>query len=169
MALTVADARLRLGAAFQKVLMLQGGVVLAMALFAAFRLFPGALSRSLRDQVMRASAYGYEEAVWLDGVLPEDAVVLTSARSRALIPRPFVVDERPWLPLSPGGDDVPCRAPGNVTALVLSSARERDFGKTVSMRHEIAGPRVFSRATRNPWNATGEESVVVLAAAEACP
>jgi hypothetical protein len=71
----------------------QGVIVLAMAIFAAVLLFPGALNKELRQRVMTKAAEGYADSVWLDGVLPQNARIITNIRSRALLPRPFVLTE----------------------------------------------------------------------------
>lgn len=48
---------------------------------------PGALSSEWRSNIMRLHATGYELMEWVDKVLPNDAVLLNTNRSMALMPR----------------------------------------------------------------------------------
>ncbi|MBI3793740.1 MAG: DUF1420 family protein [Nitrospinae bacterium] len=52
-------------------------------------LFPGALSWDLRDKVLSRTAYGYNEAKYLGGHLPADAVVIQTSRVNAFLQRPY--------------------------------------------------------------------------------
>jgi Protein of unknown function (DUF1420) len=79
---------------FFKALTVQAVVVAGVGVYLASILLPGALTQAGRDRVMTKMALGYSEAKWLDATLPPDAVVLTSGRSYALLPRSFVVADR---------------------------------------------------------------------------
>lgn len=89
---TIAAGRFK--AIFFKLMLGQMVGMAAVAAFSATILFPGALSDPLRQQVMTKYAYQYADAKWLDTVLPKNAKVLTDLRSKALMPRPFVSNER---------------------------------------------------------------------------
>jgi hypothetical protein len=140
-----------------RLLLVQGLAVGAMALFAAFRLSPGALTPSLRDRVMTSSANQYAEAKWLDRVLAGDAVLIApSMRSRALLPRPFAVLEvYSSDALSPAlARARVCRlleTYGVNSAVAMNPAKDLVVAN-VEAAHAGAGPETFSGATRNPWN-----------------
>jgi len=84
----------RLKSLFFKALTAQAALVAGAAIYLGGVLFPGALTPTQRDRVMTLMAQGYTEAKWLDATLPPDAVLLGEFRSRALLPRPFVVGDR---------------------------------------------------------------------------
>ena len=65
----------------------QSLIVIAMCWFGAISLSPGAVSASLRDNVMSRSANGYSLMKWVDKTLPKNAIVLSSHGSISLIPR----------------------------------------------------------------------------------
>ena len=76
-------------------ILLQSVAVIAMVWFGVGTMFPGAISASLRDDVMSRTAHGYNLMKWVDASLPQDAVLLTVHRSMALVPRKAVSLE--WL------------------------------------------------------------------------
>jgi hypothetical protein len=51
---------------------------------------PAFVDTASRDRVMTLTAYGYQEAKWLDNVIPRDAHILTTSPN-ALLRRPFGV------------------------------------------------------------------------------
>jgi hypothetical protein len=135
---------------------LQGVASAAVALFGAATLFPGALTPGLRERVMSRATAGYDEARWLDRVLPEDTVFTGQGRFRALAPRPFVagdaimtddaqrVDERSLARLV---------VASGVNTLVLESSMEPAFARLAQRCGEpMSAPTRFTLATRNPWN-----------------
>jgi len=71
-------------------LIIQGVLTLALSLYAACTLFPGALTSNLRERCLTLAAEGYDACKWMDRVLPDDAVILAEIRSTALLPRPSV-------------------------------------------------------------------------------
>ena len=134
-------------------LALQTAGVAAMAIYAAGTLFPGALTPSLRQNVMLRSTYGYAESLWADQNLPADTVMMSAGRAYALMPRPFQIPE--------------CASCGGASLFQL--LRSEDFFEGASLtfvaesalRHRlpagcaarvIAEPQRFKIATRNPFN-----------------
>tara|TARA_B100000959_G_C14967963_1_gene618566 strand:+ start:504 stop:2405 length:1902 start_codon:yes stop_codon:yes gene_type:complete len=65
----------------------QSLIVASMCWYGVISLFPGAISPSLRDNVMSSAANGYTLMKWVDKTLPKSAIVLSSHRSISLIPR----------------------------------------------------------------------------------
>lgn len=64
-----------------------------MISYGVFQLFPGAISLEWRKSVMINSAQGYDVMMWLDDVLPENAVLISSHRSVALSPRKTIATD----------------------------------------------------------------------------
>ena len=137
------------------------GQMLVMALVAGFgaaTLFPGALTTSLRHNIMTRSAYHYAATRWLDEVLPKDAVVLAGIRAGALMPRPFLSIE--YLNLANLDN---ARERHNLIAM-LASLKVNTVAASVPMsavmkhllsscpNQRLAGPKEFPFAFRNPWN-----------------
>jgi hypothetical protein len=133
-------------------LTVQTAGVAAMAAFAAFLLFPGALTPGLREKTMKQSTFGYEEARWMDRVVPNDATVMVESRAFALLSHPFVIPECAECGPAPllgifQPEDTTLR---HVSVLVMSPVKgvaPRGCGLTT-----IDGPREFRYATRNPFN-----------------
>jgi len=65
----------------------QSLIVVSLVWFGVISLMPGAISSSLRDNVMGNSANGYTLMKWVDKTLPKDAIVISTHRSISLIPR----------------------------------------------------------------------------------
>jgi hypothetical protein len=155
-----------------KVLTVQAVLVAAGAVYLGATLFPGALTQRGRDRVMTLMAPGYAEAKWLDATLPADAVVLEEFRYRALLPRPFIVGEKPLFPLKDRfltfvGDrflltDVPnwkqqfaeFLKEKRVTVLVTQYPIESPSSLWLATRYgaPLAGPAMFRNAARSPFN-----------------
>ena len=75
---------------FRNLLLLQAGMMAAIAIYGAFILFPGALTEGKRKEVMQKTAAGYPLSRWIGAQLPIDAVILAQTRSNAFMPRKFV-------------------------------------------------------------------------------
>jgi hypothetical protein len=136
--------------------------VAAMAAVGATLLFPGALTAGLRERVMARSTFGYEEARWIDRIVPRDETIMVESRAYALLPRPFVIPE--------------CAAcgPGTTTDLFRpSDFTERHVGVVV-VGYPVAGtiasgcetrtlakPERFRYATRSPANSRTYEVVAM--------
>jgi hypothetical protein len=145
-----------------RLLMAQVAAMLLFAGFGAAKLFPGSLTAGLRDHVMRENADQYAAMRWLDDVLPRDAVVLSTLRSHALMPRPFVAkDIVTWTNWSSPHE-------AERTASILKAekfntvvaepfvAKELTDSMGVRCTAIPAASKQFLTATRNPWNrATG--------------
>ncbi len=154
-------------------LCVQGALMVALAGFAAIRIFPGALSPALRHAVMSRSANGYDEARWIDQVLPRGAVIVADMRSHALVPRPFVVLELradPHIPARVRRSRVCEELQGHhVTGFVLNrAAAETDLVEVMDGPHLLAGPTQFRSATRNPYNAGTTYYALAYAVAGVC-
>lgn len=141
---------------FSKIMLGQIICVAVMAGYAAFTLFPGALSPTLRHEVMLRHAYQYGESKWLDTVLSSNTVVLTDLRSKALMPRQFMSSERIYFLLRNKSIkelyEVPLELKnyGIDTWITLGKAPNPFFG---SLFPEPASTsKSFKVGTRNPWN-----------------
>jgi len=139
-------------------LTVQAGVMAAMAIFGAVRLFPGALSPALRDHVMTATANGYAETRWLASTLDEGAVVLSPTRSYALVPRPFSVFEVQLRPpvTREEWERTLCstlKASGTSVAAVLDPPPEGSVLEALPGAKPLGDSKGFRTATRNPFNA----------------
>lgn len=151
---------------------LQALVVACMAGYGAISLFPGSLSMQLRDKVMRSKAFNYEEARWVDGILPSDSIILTEMRAHALVPRPFINFEA----YSPeNAPDFPgekmrnlLESHGPTVAVFYTPYRDNLLIANVRNLRVIAGPMAFHKKTRNPWNAGFEYSVQVYDVSSGC-
>ena len=69
---------------FKTLLKVQIVLGIVLVYFSAFILFPGSLSKSLRDKVMIKNADGYSLAKWVNENLKKDDILLTSHRSFSL-------------------------------------------------------------------------------------
>ncbi|MBS1779022.1 MAG: DUF1420 family protein [Bacteroidetes bacterium] len=72
---------------------LQFFLLLPMLGYAAIELGRGSLSDKQRISVLTKHAAGYAESRWIDSLLPGNAVIATTIRSRALLPRPYFPKE----------------------------------------------------------------------------
>jgi hypothetical protein len=143
---------------FFKAMVGQMLIMALVAVFGAATLFPGALTTGLRHQVMARAAYEYNETQWLDQILPQDAVVLAEIRSGALLPRPFLsgsllaftdldnINERKKL--------ISMIDFYQVNTLVAGFPLPNDMIQHLGdyLGSQLAGPKEFEVAVRNPWN-----------------
>jgi hypothetical protein len=142
-------------------LIAQASLVAAAAVYMAALIAPGALNDRLRDRVMTTMAVGYQEARWIDATVPRDAVLLSSARSYALLPRPFVASDL----FKEGAIRTEAEARQFAAAHgVTAIAFELDLSPPLAafMDHcaHRLGERSFTPAARNPWNRDGDYTVV---------
>jgi uncharacterized protein DUF1420 len=157
---------------FLKALTVQAVLAAGIAVYLGVVLFPGALTHAGREHVMTLMAPGYAEAKWLDATLPPDAVVLEEFRYRALLPRPFIVGEKPSFALRDQflafvGDrflmtDVPNwkqQLTGflkrkRVTVLITEYPVKSppSLWLTTHYGTPLAGPAKFQNAARSPFN-----------------
>jgi hypothetical protein len=156
----IASASDRWKSLFTGTLALQGFVVALATLVGAVNLVPGALTADLRQQVMTKAANGYAEAGWLDRIAPEPSVIATLMRSRALIPRPFVVAD----PNVHAPEDLAFMRslhPGNVLVMPVTQLPEalRDISRC---RPTQLGSATFREAVRNPFNRGQEYHVAAI-------
>lgn len=144
-----------------RIMLVQLAGMALMASFGAARLFPGAISDPLRHQVMLKSSYQYAEAKWLNTILPENSVILTDLRSKALIPRPFISSEIVNYYLSGKVADnslqlVSFLKQKGVNTWVTTLQAPNAFIETL-FPVPVGDAKVFQQATRNPWNiSTGQ-------------
>lgn len=150
----------------------QTGLVAVMGGFGAARLFPGALSRELRQGVMRAAAFGYAESEWLDGMLPRGAGVLAlGIRSYALVPGPVVVYEPgPGVQSKASARDLCALVRANGTRFVVVQVPVTDdaVSHLLAKATPYGAPRVFRTATRNPSAAGPPYSLAVYELNDGC-
>ena len=136
----------------------QAVLVAGVAVYLGVLLFPGALTQTERERVMTLMAPGYAEAKWLDATLPADAVVLVEEefRSRALLPRLFVVGDR--FPLMDESNWKQHLAEfvkeKQVTVLVTPYPIKGAPYRWLATRYgtPLAGPVRFRNAARSPLN-----------------
>jgi len=135
-------------------LAIQSLAVAGIALFTAALLFPGALTPGLRQRVMSRFTFGYQEALWLDRVLPSDAILVSVFRIHALYPRPFTFFRCST-----------CDTVGS-KLIALSSEQKQPVERYVAIRDiyrpeppengcllkVFAGPEAFPAALRNPFH-----------------
>ncbi len=75
---------------FEYMLLAQATGMAIVALFGAYSLFPGALTTSLREEVLLKRADYYSVLKWVNKQLPEDSVILTTFRAGYFSPRRFM-------------------------------------------------------------------------------
>jgi len=127
-----------------------------MSIFAVMILFPGAVTSTLRNDVMTRYANTYTAMQWLDKTLPSSTVVLIlNIRSSALIPRPFVPsDFIHWADIDneKEREKILSVLKKNKVKVIVSVAGNpflkymRNF-----IQEEAVETRRFYRGTRNPW------------------
>jgi hypothetical protein len=144
----------------------QTALMLIFAVFGAARLFPGSLTAGLRDYVMRENAHQFAMMRWLDDVLPRDAVVLSTLRSNALMPRPFVAQDivnwTDWTsPLEAEKSALILKA-GKFDTVVTEPFIAKVLIDQIGVRCTASpvGSKQFPIGVRNPWNRTAEMNVV---------
>lgn len=143
----------------------QAAVTAAVAVYLGIVICPGALTQSGRDRVMTKMALGYAEAKWLDARLPANAVMVSTTRSYALLPRPFAFPD-PFLPWSPSTSE-PVSAASNWREKLTDLVKEKKVTVLVTeypikyaafswlatnYGTPFAGPTEFRFAARSPFN-----------------
>ncbi len=150
-----------------RLLMGQAVVMLVLTGFGAARLFPGSLTAGLRDQVMRENAHQYVMMRWLDDVLPTNAVVLSTLRSHALMPRSFVAkDIVNWTNWTSPHEADRARSILKIQkfdTVVAEPFVVKQLTDRIGIRCATSQARSkrFPAATRNPWNRTDETDLAV--------
>jgi len=143
-----------------KIALVQMALMAVVSVVGAALLFPGALTGPLRHRVMTSLAFGYNEACWVNQVVPADAVVLTWNRSAALAPRPFLSrDILNFSDLTNPGERskvVKLIESLGVNTMVVHPPGEEEFLEVQRLGFipgkRLAGPQGFILAARNPWN-----------------
>ena len=151
----------------RSILSIQALVVLAMAVYAAFLLFPSNFGESFRNETMHKVAHNYSVSRWLDDVLPENVILLSRIRSNAILPRPSrssnVMQYRKTADQLALIQDL--YSSGKDVVLVEYVTQFPGLSRLPDCAFEvIAGPRKFELATRNPLNRRGNSqfSLIVL-------
>jgi hypothetical protein len=153
-----------------RIVVVQAAVMVCVAGFGAISLFPGALTSGLRSQVMKQNAHEYEVMRWLDSVLPEDAVVASTLRSHALMPRPFVAkDIMTWTDWNTAGEVTATASlvkARQINTLIADPDAAEVLTRSLGMQRTRveAGPTRFRTATRNPWNRATDATIAVYGA-----
>lgn len=137
---------------------IQGLGVAGAALFGAATLAPGALTPALRHLVMERAATGYSESLWVDRIVPDGAILLSSSRSSALAPRPFVIEH----PGMSAGDLAQAMLRRGVDTLVVSPSSAALLTVRERCVTTQAGSSNFFEGVRNPFNRGAEYGVVVV-------
>jgi len=146
-AAAVAAHQGRFKALLHAALVLQCALVAMLAAYGAAVLIPAGFSRAARARVMSKVASGYDEARWLNAVLPPSSTLVTTLRSHALLERPFVV-----------GDDaraltqVLARGGAQFAVVPFPFEAEQKAALAKCLGPRFSGPREFRTATRNPFN-----------------
>ena len=152
-AATIAGS-LRFDWLFDRVLLAQSTVVALAACILAAQLAPGALSAAARDRVMARSANGYEEARWIDRIVPADAAVLPASQSYFLLSRPFLANDRLAEQLLPTAWHLHRYLAAHHISVAVRpyplDDRWRDL--ILACGQVLAGPTEFAWAARNPFN-----------------
>jgi len=142
---------------------LQIFIIVPLLLFGLYNMSPSLLSDKLRHEVMMRSANGYAESLWLDEILPADARIATTSRSRAFLPRPYL----PWeyLIFTSQSDEKQINtlqkklAEYKITYMVLPYHGAEELKKLYA-GDLIYGPKKFPLAVRNPFNKSEYELAV---------
>jgi hypothetical protein len=148
-------------------LMGQTALMLIFAGFGAVKLFPGSLTAGLRDHVMRENAHQYAAMRWLDDVLPRDAVVLSTLRSHALMPRPFVAQDivtwTDWTSPQEAEKTSSILKALKFDTVVTEPFVVKRLTDNIGVRCSAlpARSKKFLTATRNPWNRAAEMNLAV--------
>lgn len=118
----------------------------------------GIISDKHRDKVMKKYSSGYAETLWIDTLLPENAVVLTNIRSRSLLPRKYYPLEYIYSISDSIRQDDMIYNKYKVNYLVSI----KKFPKFITKRYagDIVARKTFVSATRNPFNKKEYEVVV---------
>jgi hypothetical protein len=145
----------------------QTAMMLVLTGFGAVKLFPGALTAGMRDRVMRENAHQYAIMRWLDDELPRDAVVLSTLRSHALMPRPFVAkDIVSWTDWTSSHEAERTRSilqeqRFNTVVAEPFAAKELTERMNIRCAKPRRGSKQFLTATRNPWNRADETNLAL--------
>jgi len=142
---------------------LQIFVIVPFLLFGLYNMAPSLISDKLRHEVMIRSANGYAESLWLDEILPANARIATTSRSRAFLPRPYL----PWeyLIFTSQNDEKQINtlrkklAEYKITYMVLPYHGAGELKKLYA-GDLIYGPKKFPLAVRNPFNKSEYELAV---------
>jgi Protein of unknown function (DUF1420) len=149
----------RIGAAIALTgVFLQTAVSAALFGYSVATSLPGALFDSARDRVMGKQADGYRMMRWVDGSLPAEAVLVSEHASIGLAPRKAFASD--WIHFTDARAEewqpylMRLKSGGATHALVLGDPAKSPFASCFSGTQ--AGPRNFSKATRNPLNVGAE-------------
>jgi hypothetical protein len=125
-------------------------ILVPLFIAAAGSLGRGIISNKMRHSVMSQYAVGYNESLWIDSVLPKEAVICTDLRSRSLFSNRYFPLEYMTLQQDAVQLDAMLHKEYKVNYLVLKYNCPRIF------RDRYAGApiieKVFDKATRNPLN-----------------
>lgn len=130
-------------------------IIVPFILFGLYNISPSIFSDKLRHEVMMRSANGYAESLWLDEILPVNARIVTSSRSRAFLPRPYLSWE--YLVFTSQKDEKQISAfreklaEYKITYMVLPYHGAKELKKLYA-GELIYGPKKFPLAVRNPFN-----------------
>jgi len=136
----------------------QAAVMLLFSGFGVAKLFPGAVTPALREHVMNENAHQYAMMRWLDRMLPEHAVVLSTLRSHALMPRPFaakdIVTWTDWTSQREREKSLSILKSHKLDTLVAEPAAAGELADRIEARcrETVAMSESLPLGTRNPWN-----------------
>ncbi|MCF2444499.1 DUF1420 domain-containing protein [Dyadobacter sp. CY345] len=138
--------------------------ILPLLLIGIYNLAPSIFSDSGREKVMLKASNGYAENKWIDEVLPPDARICMTSRSRAFIARNYFPWEYLYFTSMENKKeaeelDRKLKIQYKTEYLILPSTgfdalRNKYAGEI------IAGPKKFHLATRNPFNSSDYEMVI---------
>jgi hypothetical protein len=140
------------------VIISQGITTLLCILYGIVTVTPGAFSENLRKQILTKVADDYKLMTWVDQVLPGDAILLSTSRSAALVPRDSVNGSiysfLNYSDLRNSSSDIFLEKLKEkkvnyvlaIYPLDLSAPLEKCYGKA------YAGPFIYDSVSRNPFN-----------------
>ena len=79
---------------FKIILNLQSVLTLSIALFGLFTLFPGVISKNLREKTLSKHAFGYQAINWANKTLPRNSVTISEFTSVAFFKHMFLPTDR---------------------------------------------------------------------------
>ncbi len=144
-------------------------MVLSISIFIIFFLTSASLNQNSYKKFMKNGADGYSEAIWINEILPKNAIFLSeNSRSHALFPRKFISIRQ--LIEDESLDFVELVLKEKVTHIVISYPTKDSHKKMRDIldhckNHEVLGTKKVQRGVRNPfskWRAYMDLQVIKL-------
>lgn len=131
-------------------------IILSISFFIIFFLTSASLNPNSYKKFMTKGADGYSEAIWIDEILPKNAIYLSeNSRSHALFPRKFIsirqlIDDEDF-------DFLELVFKEKITHIVISYPTEDSHKKMRAIlkhckKYEVIGTKKVQRGVRNPFS-----------------